>query len=815
MCQSMGRGSGSPGDKADDKWDEQLCTKIEWAPDLSLRQPKALAHFEKQHSNSEDDVDRDLVVRLRRVCVYFCYDALQGLTAKDIARLEPHHVTFHHWMQAQISLAASGQQGPGSEKWTKDGSQEREREIALAAKQSVEGEMVCYLGPRLLSILRGERPPLEVMMEGRLLYRYYADAIRMGPSLVQLAALLRQVIHKNPRARILEIGGGTGGATRHMLKALDTTKDGGPRAASWHFTDISSGFFEAAHTEFAEWSDILKFDKLDIEKDPVSQGFEPASYDIVVACEVLHATKSMARTMANVYSLMTPGATLLVMETTQDQVDIQSLLVSSLGWWLSEEPERQSSPSLTIPFCEKILKGAGSSGIDLAIRDCESDDMYSISVIMTMVPFRQQDHRSLYSEDMVIVTSNKASPPVSFIESLKNSIQTATGGALPTVVALEDTKDSGAYSGKICVFLGEVVQPILLNLDQFYLEAIKTMTNSCKGLIWVTVGGAVESENPDCSLSHGLLRALRNEFPVRRYISLDLEGPLRSDFWSLTTAATITRVVEAGFSRARLEDSSAADFEYAERNGVLLVPRLYKDEARNKMLALRSTLDWQEPETVLNNEPFFQQGRPLRLEVGVPGLLDTLAFRDHDVDVDSPLAPHAVEIEPRAYGLNFRDVMVAMGQLRECVMGLECSGIITGVGTEARSQGFQIGDRVMALLLGPFASRARISWHGVVHMPQGMSFGEAASLPMVFSTAYVGLVETARFQKGQSVLIHAATGGVGQAAIMLAKHLGAAEIYATVSSQEKRDLIIRENSIRMITSSAAATLVCCVDPGSY
>lgn len=795
VCQSIGRSSGSPGDKSDNKWDREMCTLIKWAPDLSLRQPKALENFKRQHSNSQDEVDRDLVYRLRRVCVYFCHDTLQGLTAKDIAQLEPHHIKFHRWMQDQISLAASGQQGPGSEKWTLDGSQERGREIALAAKQSVEGEMVSHLGPRLLSILRGERPALEVMMEGRLLYRYYADAIRMGPSLVQLAALLRQVVHKNPHARILEVGGGTGGATRHMLRALGTTENGGIQAAGWHFTDISSGFFEAARTEFAEWSDILKFDKLDIEKDPVLQGFELASYDIVVACEVLHATKSMARTMANVYSLMKPGATLLMMETTQDQVDIQFTFGLLSGWWLSEEPERQSSPSLTIPFCDKILKGAGFSGIDLAIRDCESDDMYSISVIMTMVPCDQHELESVDWDDIIIVTSNKASPPVSFIESLKSCFRKSTSGSAPDVVALEDFKDSSAYSGKICVFLGELIESILFDIDHFYFEAIKTMTNSCKDLLWVTVGGAVESKNPDRSLSHGLLRALRNEFLGRRYISLDLESLQNLDNLFSTAAETITRVIEVGFSRGHLEDPSAADFEYAERNGVLLVPRFHRDVARNNMFAFRSTLEWQDPENILTNELFFQQDRPLRLEIGIPGLLDTLVFGDHDVNLDLPLAPDAVEIEPRAYGLNFRDIMVAMGQLRERVMGLECSGIITRVSTEAKGQGFQVGDRVMALLLGPFASRAEISWHGVAHIPQGMSFEDAASLPMVFSTAYVGLVETARFRKGQSILIHAAAGGVGQAAIMLAKHLGAGEIYATVSSKEKRELIRRKYGI--------------------
>lgn len=803
VCRSMGSSS-RPSAMTSGKWQKELCTRIEWAPDLSLRQPHALEHLKQQLGGiPEKDMamSREVVLRLRRVCVYFCQDTLQRLTAEDVANLEPHHVKFHRWMQDQVSLAASGGQGPGSQAWASDEQQQREREIALAATQSVEGEMVCHLGPHLVSILRKERPPLEVMMEERLLYRYYADALRMGPSLVQLAGLLRAVVHKNPRARILEIGGGTGGATRHMLKALGTAEDGGgPRAASWHFTDISSGFFEAARAEFAEWSDILEFDRLDIEKDPSSQGFELGSYDIVVACEVLHATKSMARTMAHVHSLMKPGATLLLMETTQDQVDIQFTFGLLAGWWLSEEPERQSSPSLTLPFCDRVLKDAGFTGIEFDVADCDSPDMYSISVIMS----RSQVPPSVHpvSADLVLVISNKAPPPPSTVEMISNSIMAATGGRAHGVVALEDTLvDSSAYSGKICVFLGEAVQPILHDMGELQFQAIKSMTNNCQGLIWITAGGAVGCENPDSSLCQGLLRTMRNESLGRRYISLDLQGPLDShEEWSLATADAIATVVKVGFSTAihPAADLSPVDFEYALRDGILLVPRLYKDTVRNNMVAPRPVLDWQDPDAILKMEPLFQQDRPLRLEVGIPGLLDTLGFSDDVKDVEnasSPLAPDMVEIEPRAYGLNFRDVMVAMGQLRERVMGLECSGIITRLGTEAREQGLEIGDRVMALLLGPFANRAQISWHGVVRVPEGMSFEDAASLPMVFSTAYLALVDVARLQKGQSILIHTAAGGVGQAAVMLAKHLGAVDIYVTVGSQEKRDLLVHQYGI--------------------
>lgn len=96
----------------------------------------------------------------------------------------------------------------------------------------------------------------------------------------------------------------------------------------------------------------------------------------------------------------------------------------------------------------------------------------------------------------------------------------------------------------------------------------------------------------------------------------------------------------------------------------------------------------------------FQEQRPLSLQVGIPGLLDTLAF-DDDSYYKADLDADEVEIKPCAYGLNFRDVMVAMDELREPTMGVECAGIVTRVGPEAAAQGFAVGDAVMALLLGP------------------------------------------------------------------------------------------------------------------
>ncbi|KAJ2969250.1 hypothetical protein NUW58_g10032 [Xylaria curta] len=514
----------------------------------------------------------------------------------------------------------------------------------------------------------------------------------------------------------------------------------------------------------------------------------------------------MARTMAHVRSLVKPGGTLLLMETTQDQVDIQFTFGLLAGWWLSEEPERQSSPSLTLPFADHILKCAGFTGVEFDVPDCDSQDMYSISVIMSRALVPPPPQKLQDSDQLVLLISSKAPPPPGTVEMIKSSITAATHFASSALVALEDsTIESDEFNDKICIFLGEAVQPILHDMDERYFQTIKNMATSCKGLVWVTAGGAVDCENPDASLSQGLLRTMRNEYMGRRYISLDLQGPLTShENWQMSSVEAIAKITHLGFGAAggdggSIDGALPEDLEWAERDGVLLIPRLYKDTMRNSMLAPPPALNWQDPEGVLNVEPLFQEQRPLRLEVGIPGLLDTLAFSD-DNDTkaqaaSSLLAKDIVEIEPRAYGLNFRDVLVAMGQLRERVMGLECSGIITRVSPEALEQGFKTGDCVMALLLGPFASRAQVSWHGVMHMPKDMSFDAAASLPLVFGTAYVALVDVARLQKGQSVLIHAAAGGVGQAAIMLAKYLGAGNIYVTVGSQEKRDLLVREYGI--------------------
>ena len=165
----------------------------------------------------------------------------------------------------------------------------------------------------------------------------------------------------------------------------------------------------------------------------------------------------------------------------------------------------------------------------------------------------------------------------------------------------------------------------------------------------------------------------------------------------------------------------------------------------------------------------------VRLEIARPGDLDSLQWTSVS---RIPPKDNEVEIEVKATGLNFRDVMVALDLYpNETNLGLECAGTVTAVGNAAK---FQVGDRVMAIAPNSFSRYLTVNSLLAIAQPN-LTFEEAATIPVTFLTAHYTLVRLARLQPGETVLIHAAAGGVGLAAIQIARQLGA-EVVATAST---------------------------------
>ncbi|MBB2915617.1 NADPH:quinone reductase-like Zn-dependent oxidoreductase/acyl carrier protein [Streptosporangium becharense] len=244
----------------------------------------------------------------------------------------------------------------------------------------------------------------------------------------------------------------------------------------------------------------------------------------------------------------------------------------------------------------------------------------------------------------------------------------------------------------------------------------------------------------------GLVRAAQAENPGR-FLLLDIDG-------GDTSYHALPGALEAG------------EPELALRGGQALAPRLG-----------RAT-----PEGTL--EPPAGAGA-WRLEITRPGTLDNLALTPCDA-ADRPLEPGQVRVAIRAAGLNFRDVMIALGMYPDRAdLGADAAGLVVEVGPGVTR--LAPGDRVMGLIDAGFGPYAVTDHRMVVRMPRGWTFAQAASVPAVFATAYYGLVDLAGLEAGEKVLVHAAAGGVGVAAVQLARHLGA-EVFGT-ASDGKRDAL--------------------------
>lgn len=186
------------------------------------------------------------------------------------------------------------------------------------------------------------------------------------------------------------------------------------------------------------------------------------------------------------------------------------------------------------------------------------------------------------------------------------------------------------------------------------------------------------------------------------------------------------------------------------------------------------------------------QADSIRLGFQFPGQLRNLRWEAY---TQSPPLADEVVIDVHATGLNFRDVMYALGLLSDeaiengfagPTLGLEFSGIVRAVGST--DCGYAPGDKVVGFGPSSFGNRVTTKTSAISHIPPNMTFEAASTIPSTFFTAYYALHHLARLQPGERVLIHGAAGGVGIAAIQIAKWLGA-EIYATVGSEEKRDFL--------------------------
>ncbi|KAK3946793.1 hypothetical protein QBC32DRAFT_401942 [Pseudoneurospora amorphoporcata] len=329
---------------------------------------------------------------------------------------------------------------------------------------------------------------------------------------------------------------------------------------------------------------------------------------------------------------------------------------------------------------------------------------------------------------------------------LANALEQATG-RLPEVGRL-DTVDP---EGKTCIFLNGLHHPFLATISPSQFSGLQKLLTGVEAILWVVKGAYDKCTEPEANMVTGLSRSIRSETALR-FATLDLDAA--TPLLEAKAAEVIFSVFKIAFGSA---SSSMSELEFMEREGALFTPRITHD-------------------------------RETDAEISAPGALDKLHFVN-DQSLEVPLAIDQIEIEVKAVGMNFRDAMAAKGLIPITMSGAKASGVVIAFGSSVCA--FKVGDRVAALTQGAFATRTRATASLAFKVPGHISFEAAATLPLGYCVAYYSLVDVGRLAEGETVLIHQAAGVVGQAAICLARMIGA-EIFATVGSAEKKELLVNE-----------------------
>ncbi|KAL2871187.1 S-adenosyl-L-methionine-dependent methyltransferase [Aspergillus lucknowensis] len=353
-----------------------------WLQRLHALKPSIQVHLTESEATFEEAMVRS--------AFHFIDASVNQLKNDDQEYWEWHRRAMYDWMVHTVQVGNRGDikaAAAGSESWASDTPETKQALLDyLGGTGDASAQLMIRVGRHLVQVFRGETTSLELVTENNLLSRYYMEYPKLKDRTYKHLRQVGEVYARShPDARILEIGAGTGGATKVLLQAFDAMVEQTDAEEYPHytFTDVSTGFFPAATAKLASWAPDMDFCKLDIESDPEEQGFEPGSFDLVLASLVLHATRSLSRTLTNLRKLLRPGGTLLLIETTRDVADMQLIFGLFEGWWLGEEEDRRMSPNVSTSVWDKVMLETGFTGVEFEIRDCEDAEYQSTSLLVS------------------------------------------------------------------------------------------------------------------------------------------------------------------------------------------------------------------------------------------------------------------------------------------------------------------------------------------------------------------------------------------------------------------------------------------------
>lgn len=678
-------------------------------------------------------------------------------------------------------------------------------------------------GDQLAAILRGDVEPLQCLFpDGSTVTaeHVFQDAPSILPYNIMVQHIVQQALQQLPSqrpVRILEIGGGTGGLTSHVLPALPK------HCTEYVFSDISSLFTTNAEQKFHDYP-FVNSQLLDIEQDPCQQGYAPHTFDLILASDVLHATRDLRETLGNIQQLLASEGLLVFIETEQAPVWTDLVFGTTEGWWRFRDADlRPEYPLLTRDTWQTLLETLGWTDVAHIALPSEPEQPFKVVLLARGLEALQEapssrpvleltapqqesgswlifaDHSGLADEVAARLRAQgetcwlvRAGDAWQRLDTEHFELSPHHPEDMERLLQMVAASDNGTWRGALHFWSLDVPPPEATTIQSLqyaealgchcvmhFLQALYKLEQlpSAPQLLLVTRGAQPLGASP-VAIGQvplvGLGRTIIIEYPDIRCKLVDLDPNPTAD--------------EIDHLLAELWTADA-DEEIAFRHEARFAPRI--ERAKPVKVPVAYT-----PLASIHTTPYC-------LELPTSGVLTNVTLRA--APGHSP-GPGQVEIAVAAAALNFRDVMKVLGlypsEADDAVfLGDECAGTVVAIGEGVEN--VQVGDEVIAMTPGSFASHVTTAAAQVVAKPAHLTFTEAVTIPVVFLTAYYALHSLARIQPGERILIHAGAGGVGLAALQIAQHMGA-EVFATAGSPEKRALLTRLGVKHVMNSRSLA-----------